>query len=356
MSTEVQQVATAEQDYKRPNPRLLTIVVPAFNEAKSLPKLVERLEAVFGPTGIPFEAIVVDDGSKDGTLATLTELRIGRPWLCFLRFSRNFGKEIALAAGLRAARGEVVVQLDADLQHPPELVHRFIEAWREGADLVYGARDRGAEQGGLRDLLARAFYRIFDYIAEIRLLPGAGDFALFDRKVVDALNAMPERNRFGKGLYAWVGFERRAIPYVPDERADGGGSRWSLRRLVGLAVDGITSFSTFPLRVWSVFGAVISLISFVFGAWIVADTLISGNDVPGYPSVMAGIAFLGGIQLITLGVLGEYLGQVFMEVKRRPLYVIDRKVGFDDEEADWGPRYEVRARTVAAPGDGTGKP
>lgn len=312
----------------RPGPESLTVVVPVYNEAVALPNLLDRLAAVLVSTEIPFEVVAVDDRSTDDSFAVLCALRDRYPWLKIIRFSRNFGKEVALAAGLRAANGAVVVQMDADLQHPPEFVHRFLRAWRDGAELVYAARDRQAEEGRLRDRLSRLFYALFDRVAEIRLMPGSGDFALFDRKVVDALNALPERNRFGKGLYAWVGFERRAIPYLPDARV-GGRSSWTLRRLFGLAVTGLTAFSILPLRIWSGIGAIISLLSFCYGLMILVETLLFGTDVPGYPSLMVGIAFLGGIQLITLGVIGEYLGQVFMEVKRRPLYVVDRRIGFD---------------------------
>jgi len=312
----------------RPGPASLTVVVPVYNEAEALPALLDRLAAVLIPTGIPFDVVAVDDRSTDHSFAILCELRDRYPWLRIIRFSRNFGKEIALAAGLRAAGGAVVVQMDADLQHPPELIHRFLVAWQEGAELIYAARDRKAERGGLRDGLSRLFYAVFDRVAEIQLMRGSGDFVLFDRKVVDALNALPERNRFGKGLYAWVGFERRAIPYHPDARL-GGRTSWTLRGLFGLAVAGLTAFSVLPLRIWSGVGAIISLLSIGYGLMILVQTLLFGADMPGYPSIMVGIAFLGGIQLVTLGVIGEYLGQVFMEVKGRPLYVIDRTVGFE---------------------------
>lgn len=308
-------------------PSLISIVSPVYNEAASLPRLLEALERELRSTGRAFEVVLVDDRSADDSFAVMSALRTGRPWLKLIRFSRNFGKEVALAAGLGAAQGEVVIQMDSDLQHPPAMIHDFLAAWAEGADIVYGARDRAAERGSLRDRLTRLFYGLFDRVAEIQLMPGGGDFALFDRKVVDVLNQMPERNRFGKGLYAWVGFERRAIPYVPAER-HAGRSSFNPVRLIRLAVDGLTSFSILPLRVWTLVGGAVSLLSFAFGAWIVVQTLLWGTSAPGYPSVMVGIAFLGGIQLITLGVIGEYLGQVYMEVKRRPLYVVDARVGF----------------------------
>ena len=327
----------------RTSPALISVVVPSFNEADHLPALLNRLEQTLPPLCGAFEVIVVDDRSADETYPLLLRLKAERPWLRILRFSRNFGKEIALAAGLRRASGDVVIQIDADLQHPPELIADFVAAWRAGADLVYGARDRRSEAGKPRDILARLFYRVFAQIAEVSLLPGSGDFTLFDAKVVTVLNAMPERNRFGKGLYALVGFRTQAVPYTPDPRA-GGGSKWSLRKLIGLAVDGITSFSVMPLRVWSLFGALISLLSFAYGSWILFQTVFWGIDVPGYPSIMVAIVFLGGIQLVTLGVVGEYVGQVFMEVKRRPLYVIDEAVGFETKP---GTDSEPSARSAS---------
>lgn len=316
-----------------PHPVLLSVVVPAYNEAATLPRLVAALEVELDALGVPFEVIVVDDRSTDGSFAVLRALRATRPWLRALRFSRNFGKEVAQAAGLRVARGEVVVQMDADLQHPPELIRAFLAAWREGADVAYAARDRRSERGGLRDRLARVFYRLFDSIAEVRIAPGGGDFALFDRKVVDVLNAMPERNRFGKGLYSWAGFLHCAVPYVPPPRADGQ-SRFRPLRLVRLAVDGLTSFSTLPLRMWTAFGLVVSLASLSYGGVIAFEALLRGSAVPGYPSLMVAVAFLGGVQLISLGVIGEYLGQVYMEVKRRPLFVIDERIGFERDTSE----------------------
>ena len=311
----------------------LSVIFPAFNEAGNVGALLTRLGPVLDRIGLDAEIIAIDDRSTDGTFAELLALRAAEPRLKVLRFSRNFGKEIALAAGLRHARGAAVVMMDADLQHPPELIESFVAQWREGADIVYGQRNRGREDGPIRRLLTRAFYGVFDRIADVRLMRDGGDFALFDAKVVSTLNAMPERNRFGKGLYARVGFRRVAVPFRPDIRRHGVSS-WSFWRLWALAVDALTSFSVVPLRIWSYVGLVISLAAFAYGAVILTETMAHGTDVPGYPSLMVAVAFFGGIQLITLGVLGEYLGQVFMEVKRRPLYVIDEAVGFDEDAAD----------------------
>jgi len=320
----------------------LTIVVPAFNEADNLEPLVARLTAVLVRLALPFEILVVDDRSTDATFERLLALNAGDARIKALRFSRNFGKEIALAAGLRHARGAAVVLMDADLQHPPELIERFVAEWRRGAQIVYGQRDRSGELPGLRRWLTRRFYRLFEAVGEVELMRDGGDFALFDRRVVDALNALPERGRFGKGLYAWVGFRRVAVPFTPDARHVGH-SRWSFWRLWVLALDAVTAFSVLPLRIWSYLGVLVSLLSLGYGGFIAVRTLIQGVDVPGYASLMVAVAFFGGVQLITLGVLGEYLGRVFTEVKRRPLFIVDAAVGIDDVveigvTKDHGPR------------------
>lgn len=307
----------------------LSVVVPAYNEADNLDPLLARLTAVLERIGLPYEILIVDDCSSDATFQRLAALNAQNPRIKALKFSRNFGKEIALAAGLRHATGAAVVLMDADLQHPPELIESFVAEWRQGAQIVYGQRDRTGELPGVRRWLTRRFYRVFDAVGEVKLMRDGGDFALFDRQVVRALNALPERGRFGKGLYAWVGFRRVAVPFRPDER-HAGHSRWSFWRLWLLALDAVTSFSVMPLRIWSYVGVLVSLLALVYGAFIAIRTLIQGVDVPGYASLMVAVAFFGGVQLITLGVLGEYVGRVFTEVKRRPLYIVDRSVGLDE--------------------------
>ncbi len=312
-----------------PERPVLSVVVPAFNEADNLDPLFARLTAVLEGLGLPFEVVVVDDCSTDATFEKLAEQNARDPRIKGLRFSRNFGKEIALAAGLRYARGAAAVLMDADLQHPPELIGAFVAEWRSGAQIVYGQRDRSGERPSLRRWLTRRFYRLFEAVGEVKLMRDGGDFALFDRRVVDALNALPERGRFGKGLYAWVGFRRKAVPFTPDAR-HAGQSRWSFWRLWMLALDAVTAFSVLPLRIWSYLGGLVSLVALAYGAFIAVRTLIQGVDVPGYASLMVAVAFFGGVQLITLGVLGEYLGRVFTEVKRRPLYIVDGSVGLDE--------------------------
>lgn len=307
----------------------VSVVIPAYNEAENLEPLVARLKAVLDRIALPYEIVFVDDCSSDATFERLSALNAQDARIKAIRFSRNFGKEIALAAGLRHARGAAVVLMDADLQHPPELIATFIVEWRLGAQIVYGQRDRTGEMPGLRRWLTRRFYRLFEAVGEVKLMRDGGDFALFDRRVVQALNALPERGRFGKGLYAWVGFRRKPVPFTPDER-HAGHSRWSFWRLWMLALDAVTSFSVLPLRVWSYLGVVTSLMSLAWGGYILVRTMLDGVDVPGYASLMVAVAFFGGVQLITLGVLGEYLGRVFTEVKRRPLYIVNQSVGVDD--------------------------
>jgi len=242
-----------------------------------------------------------------------------------LRLSRNFGKEAALSAGLAHARGDAVVPIDADLQDPPELIPALFAKWREGYDVVNAARTSRQGETWFKKASARAYYRLFELVSPIRLARDTGDFRLLGRPVVDALNQLPERSRMMKGLFAWVGFRQAYVPYDRPPRF-AGCSQWSFGRLCKLALDGITSFSSWPLRIWSFIGATIALLAFAYAMFLVARTLAHGVDVPGYASLMVVVLFVGGVQLVGLGVLGEYLGRVFEEVKERPLYLImDRR-------------------------------
>jgi glycosyltransferase involved in cell wall biosynthesis len=242
----------------------------------------------------------------------------------FIAFSRNFGKEAALTAGLDHIDADVVVPIDVDLQDPPELIADFVNRWRDGYDVVFGVRSYRASDGLTKRATASVFYRIFNLLSSDTIPPDAGDFRLLDRRVVEVLRQMPERNRFMKGLFAWVGFRSIGVPYTRLERASGT-TKLPLRKLWRLALDGITGFSTLPLRVWTYCGLVVASTAFLFGVYRIIRTLIWGVDVPGYASLMVVILFLGGIQLISLGVIGEYLGRLFVEMKQRPLYVVDDK-------------------------------
>lgn len=305
----------------------LSVVIPMHNEARNIDALFARLLPVLEAIDPSFEVVCVDDGSRDDTCARLRAINAREPRVCAISLSRNFGKEVGIAAGLRYARGRAVILMDADLQHPPEVIAEMVAKWREGYLMVYGVRRDRTTDGPLRRLLSRAFYRIFDAVSPTRLPAGAGDFRLLDRKAVDALNAMDERTRFTKGLYAWIGFKQTGVMFDVEERADGPASRWSARKLVSFAIDGITAFSTLPLRIWTYIGLAVSAIAFIYALVIVTRTLFFGVDVPGFATLVVSVMFFAGVQLLTLGVIGEYLGRVFIEVKRRPLYFVAEEIG-----------------------------
>lgn len=317
---------------KSPGSQLLSIVVPMYNESRNVQPLFERLTPVLNRIGMRWEIICVDDGSSDDTVERLTQARQTEPRLKVVRLSRNFGKEVGVAAGFAYARGDAVVLMDADLQHPPELIEGFVERWRAGFEMVYGIRRRWNGASRARQLAGKTFYKIFAAMTHTRLPRGAGDFRLLDRRIVEALNACPERSRFTNGLYAWVGFRHVGIPFDVDRRAYGR-SGWSLFTLWRFAIDAITAFSMMPLRVWSYLGVIVSMLALAYAGFIVVRTLAFGSDVPGYASLIAAITFFSGVQLIGLGVIGEYLGRVFTEVKRRPLFIVAEEIGFEAGDA-----------------------
>ena len=313
---------------KRATPRLrpISIVIPLLNEVETVPVLAERLRDALGAIGNSFEVIIVDDGSTDGTLDALRRLNAQDPRFRAVSLSRNFGKEIAVAAGLAETTGTAAIVMDGDLQHPPEMIGRFVELWDEGYDIVYGQRTDRSRNSAFEKLSARSFYKIFKWLSGTELPDGAGDFRLLDRRVVDVFNRLGERSRFNKGLFAWVGFKSIGVPFEVAARAHGT-SRWHLRRLVHFAIDGIASFTTVPLKVWSLAGLVVSAVALLYAAVFLVKTLIWGVDVPGFPSLLISVLLLGGIQLISLGVIGEYIGRVYEEVKGRPLYIVAEVVG-----------------------------
>jgi glycosyltransferase involved in cell wall biosynthesis len=310
---------------------VLSVIVPMFNEAANLAALFERLIPAIDALRLSYEIICVDDGSRDDTVARLVALRDRHPAIKVVSLSRNFGKEIALTAGLQHASGRAAVPIDADLQHPPEMIGSLVEKWREGYEVVYAVRESRDTDSLSRRLSARGFYWIFGHLSDVPLPRDAGDFRLLDRRVIDAINSMPERSRFMKGIFAWVGFRQVGVPYTVEPRRQGS-SGWSVRRLFHFAVDGLTSFSNFPLIAWGYVGAVIASVSLVTGAYFVLRTLIEGIDVPGYASLMVAVLFFGGVQLITLGIIGSYIGRIFQEVKRRPLYLVRETHGFAPAE------------------------
>jgi glycosyltransferase involved in cell wall biosynthesis len=310
----------------------LSVVVPVYNEAESLPALRAALERVLTKLRVSYEIILVDDGSADDTWKVLKAWHKSDQRVRAFRFARNFGKEAALSAGIFNSRGDAVVLMDSDLQHPPVIIPRFIEKWREGYDMVYAMRTSREGDSAIRRGATGAFYRLFARIADVDLPPGAGDFRLLDRKVVDILNRMPERLRFMKGLYAWAGCHHVGVPYDPPPRRHGR-SAMSMRRLTGFGLDGIVAFSRLPLAISGWIGAAIALLALVYGAFLALRTLIVGVDVPGYASIMVGIMLLGGVQLLALGVLGAYVGRIYEEIKQRPLYIVSERLSAPADEA-----------------------
>jgi glycosyltransferase involved in cell wall biosynthesis len=310
----------------------LSVVVPAYNESRTIDALVARLVPVLDRVSSDWEVIFVDDGSRDETVACVAALNCLDARIRLVSFSRNFGKEIAIAAGLDHAAGKAVVIIDADLQHPPEVIEAFVEKWREGFQVVYGERIDRKTDGLVRRKLTESFYRVFEKFGETPLPRGAGDFRLLDRKAVDALRAMPERARFSKGLYAWIGFKTVGVPFEVQQRA-AGQSTFNLTRLFHFAFDGITSFSTLPLRLWTYIGVTVSFFAIMTAAFFLVRTFVMGVDVPGYASLIVSIMFFSGMQLVSLGIIGEYVGRIFAEVKRRPLYIVGESVGFEEAGA-----------------------
>jgi len=306
----------------------ISCIVPVYNEGALVETFFPALAEALGKLTDRFEVIVIDDGSRDDTVFRLQQL----PKECSIKLialSRNFGKEIALTAGLEHCSGEVAILMDADFQHPIETLPVFIKHWGDGYDMVYGVRNNRQTESVIKRNFANLFYWLMAKITKIDIPSNAGDFRLLDCKVVSALNSFQERSRFMKGLYAWVGFKKIAVPFEVRDRA-AGQSTWGLRKLTELAITGITSFSDIPLRVWGVVGFIISTIALIYAIYFVTYTLIYGVDSPGFPSLIVAVLFLGGIQLLSIGILGEYIARIFTEVKQRPKYLIDLKQGFEE--------------------------
>jgi len=308
----------------------LSIVIPFYNEFDSVAQLFSRLTSVLTLLQIDWEIICVDDGSVDNTLSALLSAHRTDSRIKVIRFSRNFGKEAAITAGLHAATKQHVLLMDGDLQHPPELVPDMIEIQAGGIDVVYGLRRSRKTEGRMRSTLSSMFYRVLSTTSEVPIPANAGDFRLMSRRVVDALNSLPEQNRFMKGLYVWVGFSQQAIHYDVEARKSGT-SKWSLSSLFVYAWNGIISFSAVPLRVWSVIGTCIAALALSYAIWIGVTTVLYGRDVPGYASLAVAIFFLGGLQLLSIGVLGEYIAHIFRETKRRPQFIVEQTIGFESD-------------------------
>ena len=308
--------------------KLISCVVPVYNEETLIAEFIAALDKTLKELVYPYEIIIVDDGSKDNTPVIIHQLRAQFP-LRYIRFSRNFGKENALSAGLDHAKGEAVILLDGDFQHPLELLSQFIAQWEKGSDMVYAVRLNRADESWLKRTCAKAFYQLTSKINRINIPANAGDFRLLDRKIVNALQKLPERNRFMKGLYSWVGFKQSAVPFEVQPRKSGT-SQWSFYSLLDLAITGITSFSAFPLRMIALGGMSVATLAICYAIWIILSTFIFGIQTPGWATIVTAITFFGGLQLFALGVVGEYIGRVFDEVKHRPLYIIDEESSFND--------------------------
>ena len=319
----------------------ISCVVPAFNEAANLMPLLIRLTSQLAVLSERWEVLVIDDGSRDATPVVIAPW-LTRPGVRYVRLSRNFGKEAALTAGIERAAGEVVVLMDADLQHPVSLLPAMLEAWMKGAKMVCAARASRTDESLAKRLGTRIFYSLVNRDPSMHIPVDAGDFRLMDRVVVDALKLLPERNRFMKGLYAWVGFQTVVIPYTPDPRLSGK-SAFSLRKLAKLAFTGVTAFSNAPLRLWSGVGAVVAALALAYGVWIVVEYFLFGVQVPGWATLVAGTMFLSGVQLLSIGILGEYIGRIFDEVKQRPIYLVSAEGGHSfnlSAQGSWKPAFE----------------
>ncbi len=301
----------------------ISVVAPAYNEQEVLQEFYRRVTSVLSGLGCSYEIVLVNDGSSDKTLALMHELHKNDPHVTVVDLSRNFGKEIALTAGLDHTHGDVIVILDADLQDPPELIPEMLEGWREGYEVVYGVRSQRDGETWMKKASASAFYRLIQRVSRVRIPRDTGDFRLMTKRTISEMGKLREQHRFMKGLFAWIGFPSKPIYYSRDARA-AGETKWNYWNLVNLAVEGITSFSIAPLKIATYAGLSVAFLSLLYAGVVIWKTLLYGDPVQGYPSLMVVVLFLGGVQLISVGVLGEYIGRIFNEVKMRPLYLVNR--------------------------------
>lgn len=303
--------------------KLITILVPAYNEESVINQLYARLGKVIeNITNYDFEILFINDGSRDNTLNIIKQLRETDPRISYVNLSRNYGKEIGMIAGFDHAIGDAVIIIDADLQHPPELIPKMIHFWEEGYEDVYATRLKREGEKWLKKFTSRKYYEFLQKTTKIQILPNAGDFRLLDRRCVEALKKLRESQRYTKGMYTWIGFKKKEIHFEAAPRI-AGETKWNYVGLIELALEGITSFTTFPLRLSTISGFLISILTFIYLIFIIIKTIFLGTDVSGYPSLMVVILFLGGIQLLSLGIIGEYLGRIFNETKNRPLYFVE---------------------------------
>jgi polyisoprenyl-phosphate glycosyltransferase len=308
---------------------VLSIVAPAYNEEKNLAAFLAAIVPVLEGIGETFEIVFVDDGSRDGTVGMLAAAASLDPRVKVVSLARNFGKDVALSAGLAHTRGQAVIPIDCDLQHPVELIPAFVARWREGYDMVLGVRSKRDEESWARRSASRLYYKVMGWMTSIQIPPNAGDFRLLDRKIVDVINQMPERHRYMKGIFAWPGFKTCAVEFQANVRA-GDRSRWSFFKLWRFALDGLFSFSTAPLKVWTYVGVLSAAAAFVYAVFTLVQTIVWGIAVPGYASLLIVMLFMNGLALISNGIQGEYIGRIFEEVKHRPLYVVGKTWNVDE--------------------------
>lgn len=320
---------------RRPPPDLISVVTPCFNEAGSLAEFVSRVAAVLRPAGQRFEIVFVNDGSSDDTLLEMSTLAEAGDDISIVNLTRNFGKEIALTAGIAHAAGDAIVVIDCDLQDPPELILSFIDCYRRGYDIAYGRRTQRNGDTWLKKVTARQFYRVMRSLGPVQLPENVGDFRLISRRAADALLRLPEAHRFMKGLFAWIGYPSVAVDYVREPRFSGQ-TKWNYGKLFNLSIEGVTSFTTIPLRLTTYLGFTIATAAFLGGAAYFFRTLFFGEEVRGFPTLFLTVLLLGGTQLIALGVIGEYLGRVFNETKQRPLFLV--------ESVRWSSEARMRAQ------------
>ena len=302
----------------------ISVIVPCYNEEDVLAIFLDKVSKILIETKQPYEIIFVNDGSKDNTLETLLALKNTFKYMRIIHLSRNFGKEAALTAGLDMAKGDVIIPIDADLQDPPELIEAFIAKWQEGYDVVLAKRIDRTSDSLAKRYTANLFYKFHNAISHTRIPDNVGDYRLISKKVLKAIQKLPENQRFMKGIFAWVGFKTTTIEYVREKR-QAGNTSFGAWKLWNFALDGITSFSTVPLRIWFYIGSFISLLSLIYGSVIIIKTLVYGVDLAGYASILTTVLFLGGIQLMGIGILGEYIGRLYQESKKRPIYIIENE-------------------------------
>jgi len=321
----------------------LSLVVPVYNEEENIQSFIDTIDRELAPLREQLQILFINDGSRDRTRDIIAEVIERDPRVSLVNLARNFGKEAAMTAGLAHARGDAIVPMDVDLQDPPALILEFVRMWQQGYDTVYGVRTDRTADTPMKRLTAGGFYRFFNAVSTTTQIPeNAGDFRLMDRRVVEVINQLPERNRFMKGLFAWPGFKAIGVPYERPARM-AGTTKFNYWKLWNFALDGVFSFSSWPLRVWSYVGTVVAALSFLFMLFIIGKVLITGVDIPGYASLMCVVLFLGGMQLLSIGVLGEYVARMFLEVKQRPVFVVEGVYGQYAREPASQPAGQVGA-------------